>query len=178
MEGSASLSYSTEADDWAWSEMLMFCVTVGHSETRELTQFVFCSKINARLCNTLFTWISLLLGMLWLVGPQQQKQSEMNSSSLCLADTSEGEWGDTLQLLYHSIQDIFQFFSFPSATILLPFKFCRYFLWKISQGPKKQWEILARGPVRMGNTLCFAGYMHLQVCKCVVELHNVQWRGS
>lgn len=100
-----------KADDQTWSEMLMFCVTVGHHETRELTQFMFCSKINVQLCNALFTWISLLLGMLWLVGPSNRSSSpEVNSSSLCLADTSGGEWGDSLQLLYHSIRDIFQFF--------------------------------------------------------------------
>lgn len=74
---------------------------------------------------------------------------EVNSSSLCLADTSGGEWGATSQLLYHSVQNISQFFSFPTATILLPFKFCTYLLWKISQCLKKQWEILARGLVRM-----------------------------
>lgn len=151
MEGSASLSYSTEADDWAWSEMLMFCVTVGHNETRELTQFMFCSKINAHLCNTLFTWISLLLGMLWLVGPQQQKQ--LTRGELFLPLPCRYKWRRHFAILYCSIQDVFQFFSFLSATMFFPLNFVAVSFEKCLSAQKKTWQILARGLVRMADTL-------------------------
>lgn len=158
MEGSASLSYGTETDDWAWWEMLMFCVTVGHNETRELTQFMFCSKINAQLGNALFTWISLLLGMLWLVGPQQQKQ--LTRGELFLPLPCRYKWRRVRRQFATFIPFNRRHFSVLLISLChnpLPFKFFRYFLWKISQCPKKPWQILARGLVRMENTLCFAG---------------------
>lgn len=147
-----------KADDQTWSEMLMFCVTVGHHETRELTQFMFCSKINVQLCNALFTWISLLLGMLWLVGPQQQKQ--LTRGELFLPLPCRYKWRRVRRQFATFIPFNKRHFSVLLISLChnpLPFKLFRYFLWKISQCPKKPWQILARGLVRMANTLCFAG---------------------
>lgn len=102
---------------------------------------------------------------------------DMSFASPCPAATSGGERGATLQLLHHSTQEGFQFLPFPAATIS-SFQFCRYLLWKISQCPKNEWEILARGPVRMSNTICFSKWMCLQVCRCIFKLWAAKYKVS